>query len=178
MHENLKLAETEYFLNNMTEHENDPSEFHFLLSAFLSAARSVLQYALEEVKGNPQAQQWYEAKIAGSNILKFFKGKRDINIHQEPVQTNQHITIALKETVHISEAVRVVITRGDGTTETHNSTGAASPPKQEESKSLRSSKYFFNDWSGTEDVVTLCHAYAAELRNLVTEGVANNYISG
>lgn len=178
MHENAKVAEAEYFLNRMVEDKNDSQAFHFLLSAFLSAARSVLQYALEEVKGNPQAQQWYDSKISGTPILKFFKGKRDLNIHQEPVGTKRHLAIEAQVPIHISESVRVVITRENGTIETRESTSVPAPPRKGESKSSISSKYFFNDWPGTEDAIILCQSYVVELRTLVEDGKTKRYIRG
>lgn len=178
MYENDKIAEAEFFLDLMFEANNDSRRFNFFLSAFLSAGRSVLQYALEEVKGTPQAQQWYDSKICGTPILKFFKGKRDLNIHQEPVGTNRHLAIEEQVPIHISESVRVVITREDGTTEIRGSSSVPVPPRKGESKSSISSKYFFNDWPGPEDAITLCQSYILELRTLVEDGTTKRYISG
>lgn len=178
MHENAKIAEAEFFLNRMLEAENDSQEFHFFLSAFLSAARSVLQYALEEVRGTPQAQQWYDSKISGTPILQFFKGKRDLNIHQEPVGTNRHLAIEEQVPIHISESVRVVITRENGTTEIRESSSVPAPARKGESKSSISSKYYFNDWPGTEDAIKLCQSYIVELRTLVEDGTTRRYIRG
>lgn len=50
MHELEKLKEAGYFARRMEASINDPKAFQYELSAFLSAARSVLQYAFEETK--------------------------------------------------------------------------------------------------------------------------------
>lgn len=59
MFEQEKLKEAKYFYSRMKEErgQEDRESFKYNLSAFLSVARSVLQYALKEVDPgeNPQA---------------------------------------------------------------------------------------------------------------------------
>jgi hypothetical protein len=97
-----KLAEAKYFYDRMVEVQNtvvshNREYFIYNFSAFLSASRSVLQYMLEEIeqKKDPiqqlEARQWYDKKMAASPRLKFFKDKRDINIHVSPIKPIGHI---------------------------------------------------------------------------------------
>ena len=56
---------------------NTPENFQYELSAFLSAARSILQYSLKEAQHKSGGQKWYDDYIAGSAILVFFKDKSE-----------------------------------------------------------------------------------------------------
>ncbi len=56
VHEATKIREAEYFLGQMLCTQNQLQHFTYNLSAFLSAARSVLQYALAEAKTKPNGQ--------------------------------------------------------------------------------------------------------------------------
>ncbi|MDQ7839356.1 MAG: hypothetical protein RDU59_12785 [Thermodesulfobacteriota bacterium] len=109
MHEQEKLKEARYFARRMEASIDDPEAFQYELSAFLSAARSVLQYALDEAKQKPNGQRWYEAQVSGNAVLKFFKDKRDLNIHAEPVRPSRHIAVAITEHITISESIRIEI---------------------------------------------------------------------
>lgn len=97
-----KLDEAKYFYDRMvevqkTEIQHNREYFVYNFSAFLSAARSVLQYMCKEIdrKKDPAARQeakkWYEGKMAASPNLQYFKGKRDINIHTTPIMPIGHI---------------------------------------------------------------------------------------
>jgi hypothetical protein len=55
MYEQEKIEEAEYFLEGMRQ-ATEARPFQFELSAFLSAARSALQYALKEAKGKCGSQ--------------------------------------------------------------------------------------------------------------------------
>ena len=86
MDEAEKLREAAYFLGRMREAQAERSEavFRFELSAFLSAGRSVLQYACEEAKRAGQ-QQWYQQAVVSDPCIPFLKEERDANIHDRPV---------------------------------------------------------------------------------------------
>lgn len=76
MHEQQKLGEARYFLRQVQMTAKSPHALNPLtwqLSAFLSAARSVLQYALEEAKTKPGGRAWYDQTVAGSPVIRFFK---------------------------------------------------------------------------------------------------------
>src|SRR5262245_53350076 len=112
---------------------DDPKAFQYELSAFLSAARSVLQYALEEAKQKPNGQRWYEAQVSGAAVLKFFKDKRDVNIHAEPVRPSRHIAVAFTEHMTISDSIRIETQREDGTREIRDDKEEPSVSKPQES---------------------------------------------
>jgi hypothetical protein len=88
MREAEKIEEAEFFYAHLVNVEKsrsaNPDTFKFFLSAFLSAARSVLQYAHREAVGKPGGRGWYKGAVS-SVVLQYFKDKRDDNIHVEPV---------------------------------------------------------------------------------------------
>jgi len=97
-----KLAEAKYFYDRMVEIQNtvvshNREHFIYSFSAFLSASRSVLQYMCREIEqkkdlvAKQEAKKWYDGKMTASQNLKFFKGKRDINIHTTPIMPIGHI---------------------------------------------------------------------------------------
>jgi hypothetical protein len=63
MHEARKLKETWFFLGEMNTRGHDSSAFIHLLSGFLSAARSVAQYAHAEAATKSGGQAWYDAEV-------------------------------------------------------------------------------------------------------------------
>lgn len=85
MDELAKLDEAQYFLAGMREAEaaGDGRAFRYELSAFLSAARSVLQYALAECERKSRSD-WYELAVSRDACLRFLKLQRDDNIHGRP----------------------------------------------------------------------------------------------
>ncbi len=91
-----KLSETQHFLERMRSNLGNQYEFNYDLSAFLSSARSILQYIYEVDR--PETKVWYERKISDSAILKQFRDLRDGNIHDEPVRTKKHATSAGERT--------------------------------------------------------------------------------
>ena len=81
MNERSRLAEARHFLDRMYAERGNPSAFARELSAFMVAARSVLQYALQEAKLKPGGQQWYDRAMAAEPLLRFFKDKSGPLIH-------------------------------------------------------------------------------------------------
>lgn len=77
------MAESKYFLDKMNSYEEvgKVDEFQFMLSAFLSSSRSVLQYL------HKYRKRWYLKHIGDVKFKQFFKDKRDENIHNHPVST-------------------------------------------------------------------------------------------
>ena len=64
-----KIREAEYLLGRMTEEREIRDTFRFNLSAFLSASRSVLQYAVKAARQHPGGQAWFDAHMGASKIL-------------------------------------------------------------------------------------------------------------
>jgi len=164
MHERKKFREAEYFYSKMIEEQERREKFTYSLSAFLSSARSVLQYTLKEAKTKSGGGQWYDNLILTSPVLKFFKDKRDINIHTEPIQPLAHYKSEFSVNIHLSASVSVTVMDKDGNIKEQYSSGEPEPiPKDLEIPEVMEIKYKFDDWVGSEDVLTLCKMYIQEL---------------
>jgi hypothetical protein len=157
---------------------DDPEAFQYELSAFLSSARSVLQYALEEAKQKANGQKWYKGQVSGNAVLKFFKDKRDLNIHAEPVRPSRHISVSDTAHISISESIRIEITQEDGTKEIREHKEAPPKPSQIESSSEVKIRYVLTDWVGSEDAIELSRQYLTALESFVKAGTSSGYISG
>ena len=69
MHELDKIKEAKYFLSQILHEKENFENFKYNLSAFISSARSVLQYALEEAKIKNGGQLWYDGQIKGTKMV-------------------------------------------------------------------------------------------------------------
>jgi hypothetical protein len=180
-HERKKIDEATYFYSQMLQELNNRETFNFNLSAFLSAARSVLQYGLKEAKTKKGGQRWCETRIAGSRVLSFFKDKRDFNIHSEPLTPIQHVEETIKSTIHFTGSVSIIHRDAKG------NILYQSPPEPPESKAKQikteppttaKTRYFFSDWNGNQDVMTLSEMYLNELQHVVEDGIKNGFLTG
>ena len=181
MYEKMKLSEATYFYSQMSVNYNEREKFTFNLSAFLSSARSVLQYALEEAKDNSGGQGWYDRKVTESNILKFFKDKRDINIHYEPVHPIQNISVTLTAKIGLKVSASVIVKDAGGNIKYQSSSEPPIPEKKSQQKQEPAQvtvRYVFSDWSGTEDIISLCQKYIDELDNFVNDGIERKILTG
>ena len=166
----------------MEESVEDRDAFRFHLSAFLSAAQSVLQYALTESEGKGNLK-WYEKSVAQinktqNNVLKDFKEKRDANIHKgKPVDPARDVTISLSEGVMALAAVGEAFFN-DKPVEMSRPEEEPPPPKHPERKHEITVRYRFDDWSGPEDVIGLSPRDIEELESFVQSGIEQGYISG
>lgn len=178
MNENKKIQEAEYFLSKMSETINERESFNFNLSAFLSAARSVLQYALKEAYCRLNGQSWYDSAVQNRPVIRFFKDKRDVNIHEEPIKPSAEIHAEITETIFLSDSVSITITDKNG-----NISDKEIVPRPEPTRKIKSDKstvncrYLFRDWSGTEDVADLSLQYIKELKEIVSDGVTRGFIT-
>lgn len=181
MHEQTKINEAIYFLGQMTLLVNDRAAFNFNLSALLAAARSALQYANKEARSRPGGQAWYKKQVAEKHIVKYFKDKRDISIHEAPVSPAARIGVSITETLHLGESVCVTIRRRDGTIEEErplSSSPTMSMPAETESiGTINTHEYFFSDWSGSENVLHLCQKYITEIEATVLDGMVNGFLT-
>lgn len=179
MNEKKKLEESRHFLSKMEQVQDEKFEFKCNLSAFLSASRSVLQYAYEETKETKSKLQWYESTVSKEPILKFFKDKRNINIHRQPISPSAKIKIGIHETLGISDSISVVVRDKDGNIkDEYHSKPSQTPTKTKPPETTMTVMYFFSDWTGDEDVITLCKKYLDKLEKLVNDGIRQGHISG
>lgn len=180
MFEKAKLNEAKYFYSQMLLNNDDREKFSYNLSAFLSSARSVLQYALEEAKGKNGGQAWYEKQISSSSILSFFKDKRDINIHAKPIHPTMHVNISITEQFKLIDSAIVIVKDANGkvisqSSTTPNNNANLEPSQKDESTTIR---WFFSDWQGTEDVIILCQKYIDLLVIFINDGKSKGFITG
>jgi len=148
---------------------NDRNAFVYNFSAFITAARSVVQYALEECKTTTASKQWYDSYVANTDMIRYFKDKRNVNIHEEPVVPNaaRKVEATINLTVSGTVSVKVMARNADGNlvekptpaSKVAEEAIAASPPKQETTESVR---YFFPD-RRNDDLVDLAEDYLNEL---------------
>ncbi len=186
MNEKAKLEEAKYFLRQMQMTSKDGHALHPLtwqLSAFLSAARSALQYALEEAKTKNGGRAWYDAAVAADPVIRFFKDKRDINIHQSPVVPTRRVEVAMSETIHIEDSLSIVVRdRAGNIVQSYSSDEKrpveATDPNAPDDGTTIKTKFLFADWSGPEDVPTLSDRYYRAIDALVQTGIAAGHISG
>ena len=178
MYEEDKLAEAKHFLTEMSKSINNQQVFCHELSAFLSAARSVLQYALKEAKLKSRVMAWYDAQVSTHPEIKFFKKKRDISIHEERIVPNPNINIELSLNECIpSQSLSVKATDKDGKA-TGEFRTAPSPPSAKAQPATVSYSYTFPDWeSEPKDVVTLCTKYITAIDVVVNDGIAKGFLT-
>lgn len=182
MHESQKLKEAWYFLGQMHASVRDPHAFVHCLSAFLSASRSVAQYALKEAQAKSGGQAWYDGEVQAAKRpqMSFFKDERDVNIHAKPVGPKAVFTVEAHITLHIGGAadyrVRFLNDQGQPVEitsqppEPEHSAAPAPPAKQPE---LR---YEFADRPG-DDLLVLCEQYLKELETLVKRGQQAGFVT-
>lgn len=180
MNEKAKIKEARFFLSLMVKEQENREAFKYFLSAFLSAARSVMQYALEEAKAKRKGRKWHDKKMNKSIMLGYFKDKRDFNIHIAPVEPQKSVWVEITEAVHLSESVHIVLKDKNGKVkETRDYHETESKPEQQGESSVRSgSTYKFEDWPGGEDVLTLSAMYVKELERVVEDGISQGFITG
>jgi len=176
MYEYKKIDEARHFLSEMIKHKMDQKLFEFNLSACLSASRSVMQYALEEVQSNGN-QKWYDSYITKSTYVKYFKDKRDINIHKKPLNTKKRHELSISTTFSVSVEYTVMDKNGNIISQSPelNQIDANSINPQNISYDFN---YTFDDWNGHENVIELIEKYLNEIELFINNGVNLKFIAG
>jgi len=172
----VKYKEAQYFLGKMQEESSNPEHFRYELSAFLTAARSVLQYIHKGVKG-ARAQAWYDRQCNLSSSIKYFRCKRNVNVHTKPVSPDRVNVDLPDESVRVSDVLMVTLLDQDGNViETHRTRGQEEPSEPVPPSEAPEFTYYFEDWPG-EDVVTACGFYLQDIGGLlIKDGEENGYI--
>ncbi|MFD0711856.1 hypothetical protein [Paenibacillus sp. GCM10027626] len=103
----IKLNEARYQFSEMVKWSNERkiTELQYAMSAFASAARSVIQYTFESAKLLGVVHTVYEELVSDKPMIKFFKDLRDVNIHTRPerVGTAMNNSLAAVVIVRTSE---------------------------------------------------------------------------
>lgn len=163
-HSISKIREASYFLRQMEACSEKPEEFRFNLSAFLTSSRSAVQYVLEEAK-RQQKQMWYDNYMNNTQFMKYFKDKRDFNIHEKnvPLTRNVDLSISIVGTkIIVDKKEKKYFTPSKETKETKSK--------------KKASNFEFTDYPGQEDVLTLSAKYLKELKDFILDAQNNNVI--
>ena len=180
MYEGQKLEEARYHYGRMVAEQDDRVGFTHSLNAFLASARSVLQYALKEAKTahGARGQRWYDDAMAASPVSKFFKDKRDLTIHEKPVRPLARHALSLGASISLTASLEFVVRDKDGNVKQRGGSPAvAQLAAQEPVPSAYSRAYHFDDWAGSEGVLTLCDMYLHQLEALVRDGIQRGYLT-
>lgn len=175
--EQEKLDEARYFLSRMAASDDQPRAFRYELSAFLSAARSVLQYALKQARAKVDGQAWYDTQFTGNAVMKFFRNKRDISIHHQPVVPATSVKIAITEPLHLSVSLSLKVIDSEGKVVRDETTTPEPLPSPEQRPPVCTYRHTFADWKGHEDIMALCSNYLVAIEALVNDGVAKAYLT-
>ena len=148
------------------------------MHSFLRPALSC-SIALLEAKTKPRGGQWYENRISNSPVLKFFRDKRDTNIHKEPIHPQTHFKIGHTGNIYPSGNISIILRDKDGNIkQQYSSDKSDSKQKEPQIPAVKEIKYKFNDWGGgSEDVLTLCRMYVQELENVIKDGHNKGFIT-
>ena len=163
-----KLEEAKYFLSQMQANIENPKNFAFNLSAFLSAARSVTFVMRSEFARFSGFDGWYKSKqeeMNGDGDFKFFNDMRVVTIHQRTVTPHRKTHITISETISASLTRKVVDKDGNVVSERTSEPKAEKSP--EEKVTIKHSWYF--EERPDEDLLELCNAYVQKLEKLVDE---------
>ena len=156
----------------MKRTQGDP-DFTYFLSAFLAAARSVIQRLIED----KNAKGWYD-KQGQDEVIKFFKCQRNINIHRRDV--TQNMVIGITDRVEISESLTITMKDKDGQIIQEQTIPPTTPPERLEkgNETEETVKRYFSDWQGTGDgdILTLSKRYVDTLDSLLKEALEQEII--
>lgn len=180
MNEDHKIEEAQYFLAKLANPDLELREFSFELSAFLTAARSALQYALKEACPKPGGQAWYDGQVGASPVVQYFKDKRDVSVHAIPVIPTRTCHGKIQERIVFGDSFSVEVRKPDGTIVPDPPQEAATeqtPREITRASSSSSVTYHFSDWTGPEDVVTLCSSYLQQVCSIVLNGRSRGFVS-
>lgn len=166
MNEIKKLEEAKYFFTQMMDYQQNRDIFIYNLSAFLSAARSVLQYAKEEAKSKPGGQAWYDNLMKSSPELKFFKDKRDLNVHDKPIHTKANYILH-------AETARYLLSFGSVSMTVYDKDGNVKQQVQSDPDLLPVTLT-----QNTNPIPNEVKYYFQELENVVNNGISNSFITG
>jgi len=156
MNERSKLIEARHFLDRMCAEHGNPAAFAHELSAFLGAARSVLQYALKEAELKQGGRQWYDRAMANP-LFGFFKDLRNNSIHQMPIKPRTKMKTEAAGFLDIGDDDHEMLIPYPHDTIVH--------------------QYEFQNRPG-EEVRDLSRQYLIALEDLVEGGIAMGWITG
>lgn len=184
MNELKKIKETEYFYSQMKQNRHDKDILEYNLSAFLSAAQSILYYIEEENQGNIDRKKWYSGQLSNKKIVSFLgnkNGKRGVNVHIKPIDTERDIRIPFNggsSFLSVGEYAFFTLKDKDGNIKEDKRKIKTKLVKSAVDNGIVRAEYRFADWEGEEDVFLLCEKYLKHLNNIIKDGIDKKYLEG
>ena len=166
-----KLLEAKYFLGRMIENQAERDAFKYNLSAFLAAFRSVTRIMKKEFDKIPGFTEWYskrEEEMETNARMKLLKDKRNITVHQQPVQPSAHVNVGLGGTVTLTSSLSATIIRAGGTVEQHNLKSPKLPPTPAKMETPIQWRWYFSEITDI-DVVAVCQECMTKLEAMVAK---------
>jgi hypothetical protein len=177
MHEQLKLEDASHFYDEMVTTQNDPAVFRRKLSAFLSSARSVLQYAFKEAKAKTGGESWYNNAIAGRPAIKLMKDQRDSDIHAEPVRPNNDVSVRVGGVLPMTGTLGIIAFNNKGEVTETRDAASAEPIHPSAVPTSAEYKYYFPNHRANGDVLSLARTYITDLQQVISDGTKKGFIS-
>ena len=115
--------------------------------------------------------------MTAKSVVKFFKDNRDVSIHEKPVSPTGIFKLAIAESVYVSESLSVKATAAGTISATSDHVEWSAASALQESEVSATFGYYFEDWPGTEDVITLCKMYLTEVEAIVTDGLLKSFLT-
>jgi len=183
-----KLEEAKYFLGQMEDTVWNPMTFAYNLSAFLSAARSVIFFMQKEFQHFSRFDKWYKNKREEMKNYdyEFFKDLRNETMHRRPVLPTRS-PFAEFFVNGVSIGTNVISPKNKGVTEIIHSKNVSviidednnivprqSTMSPHESKVTAHLPYYVE--GKKEDIVKLCSKHIANLEKLVDECEKRFYV--
>lgn len=79
--------------------------------------------------------------------------------------------------MHISDSVFITVKDKDGNIKQEYSSDKSEPkPNKSETPAVLEVSYKFNDWVGSEDILTLCQKYIQQLEDVIRDGISKGFI--
>ncbi|ARR10650.1 hypothetical protein [Paenibacillus bovis] len=156
----VKLQESKHHYEHMIQYvnEKDLTKLKYEISAFINAARSILQYAHKTAKQQDK-ENVYKELVSANPTLKFFKDLRDENIHTKLVEVTAHAN---------AEITMGFIIRQENTTDEEIEGIKAEQANQTPLQTRTIEQYFFDE-KPEEEVLPLCEKYLVELEKFTAE---------
>lgn len=121
----------------------------------------------------------------GNNILKFFRDTRNLNVHTRPVNPIKEFQLHIEESLYVTiDAVTTVETwvsdenaLSPDAENIRERQPSPATPQHTESRTTMTEAYKFSEWSGPEDIKTLCKRCLGELRKIVADGKKSGFLT-
>jgi predicted P-loop ATPase/GTPase len=173
-----KLEEARFFFDEMKRNLEDDKIFSFYLSAFITAARSIIDnFMQKEFKNITGFTEWYQSKqeIIQSDDFKFFNQMRVATVHTNRIKPNKEVYMGITESpISVTDSVDVKVVRAGYLVEEHSSqdtkkTDTLSEPLEKNvSASSKAVKRHFKEYP-EKKLDELCQRYLQDLTKLVDE---------